>query len=239
MTADHDPAAMDAARLLQINRLATSARLVAGMAHELNNALQVVGGLVELLGDRADIPPDAVERIHKIGRQAEKSSGAIRHVLAYTRDGAGHAGRVNLCALVAQALALRGYPIGRAGITASADVPSAPVEVDADSRSVLQILLNLVVNAEEALANQPHRTLTIAVRQDGGATRLSVSDSGHGVPDALAERIFEPFFTTRSSAGTVGLGLPVARTLAQQSGGDLSLETSGTGTTTFVVRWPA
>ncbi len=236
--ADHDAALLDAARLLQINRLATSARLVAGLAHELNNALQVVGGLAELLGDRADIPPDALERILKIGGQTEKASAAIRHVLAYTRDGAGHAGRVNLCALVEQALALRRYPIGRAGITASAEVPSRPVEVVADSRSLMQVLLNLVVNAEEALASQPQRTLAIAVRQDDGGTRLSVSDSGHGVPDALAARIFEPFFTTRSGEGTVGLGLPVARALAHQSGGDLSLETSGTGTTTFAVRWP-
>lgn len=240
MSDDGDvPALPDAARLLQINRLATSARLVAGLAHELNNALQVVGGTVELLGDRADIPTDARARIHKIAGQAEKAGAAIRQVLAFTDEGAGQPGRVDLGALIQQAVAVRRYSIGRAGITVTLDLPSTPLEVTADSRALLQVLLNLVINAEEALATQPHRVLTIAARRDATATRVAVSDTGHGVPRALLERIFEPFFTTRSGERTVGLGLPAARALARQFGGQVTLEQAEGATTTFVVTWPA
>ena len=68
-------------RLRRINRVATSARMVAALAHELNNSLQVVSGLVELIGDREDIPPDAQARIAKIGSQADKATMAVRQVL--------------------------------------------------------------------------------------------------------------------------------------------------------------
>ncbi len=113
---------------------------------------------------------------------------------------------MNLSALAEQALALRRYNLGRAGITATADLPPEPVTITGDGRTVLQVLLNLVLNAEEALANQPQRHLRIGVGRENGRIRLAVSDTGHGVPDALRERIFEPFFTTRTGERVVGLG---------------------------------
>ena len=227
------------AQLRQINRLATAARMVASLAHELNNSLQVVSGLVEWLGDRADIPADAIARIQKIGGQADKAGGAIRQVVNYTREAGHQAGTVNLTAVAEQALALRRYNLGRAGIAATADLPSTPVTIAGDDRAVLQVLLNLVLNAEEALAKQPERQLRIAVGRDNGTTRIAVSDTGHGVPEALRERIFEPFFTTRTEERALGLGLTVARALACETGGQLTLQDAGPGTTTFVVVWPA
>ncbi len=232
------PRALDSGQLLQINRLATAARMVAGLAHELNNVLQVVGGLVELLDDRA-LPPDAQARIQKIGAQVDKATGVIRQVLTYTREAGRQTGSVELGALAEQALALRRYNIGRAGISATIDAATTPVHVVGDSRALLQVLVNLLVNAEEALADQPERRLRIAVERDVGAIRVVVGDTGHGVPVAISGRIFEPFFTTRTGGRAVGLGLPVARELASQSGGQLTLQDPGPGTTAFVVTWPA
>ena len=225
------------AQLRQINRLATAARMVASLAHELNNSLQVVSGMVTLLGDRTDIPADAVARIQKIGGQADKAGGAIRQVVSYAREMPPAVGPVNLSALTEQVLALRRYNLGRAGIAATAAVPSTAVTIAGDGRAVLQVLLNLVLNAEEALAQQSQRQLRIVVEREDGTIRVVVSDTGHGVPEALRERIFEPFFTTRTSERAVGLGLPVARALAGESGGQLALQDAGPGTTTFVVTW--
>jgi signal transduction histidine kinase len=232
------PAGLDLAQLRQINRLATAARMVASLAHELNNSLQIVSGLVELLGDRTDVPADALARIQKIGGQADKATAAIRQVVTYTREPGQEIGAVNLSVLAEQTLALRRYNLGRAGILATADLPPEPIFITGDRRAVLQVLLNLVLNAEEALANQPQRQLQIGVGRDNGVVRLAVRDTGHGVPEALRERIFEPFFTTRTDERVVGLGLPVARALAGQSGGLLTLHDAGPGTTTFVVAWP-
>src|SRR5262245_33978133 len=110
-------ATLDTAQLARLNRLATMARLVAGLAHELNNTLQVVSGLVELLADRPDLPPDAVTRLQKIGGQADKATTAIRQVLGYTREAsATDSSIVDMTTVVDQVLALRRYQLGRVGI---------------------------------------------------------------------------------------------------------------------------
>ena len=231
-------AALNTSQLRQINRLATTARMVASLAHELNNSLQVVSGLVALLGDRTDLPADAAARIQKIGGQADKASAAIHLVVAYTRDLGPETGAVNLSALAEQALSLRRYNLGRAGIAATASVPPDPVVVTGDGRALLQVLLNLVINAEEALANQPQRQLRILLERVNGGIRMAVSDTGHGVAEALRAHIFEPFFSTRTGERVLGLGLPVALALAGQSGAQLTLDDPGPGTTTFAVTWP-
>ena len=223
----------------QINRLATAARMVAGLAHELNNSLQVVSGLVELLGDRPDIPPDAVTRIQRIGGQAEKATVAIRQVLGYTREFGPETTSVDLAAAAEQALALRRYQLGRAGISATVEAPSIPVTVPGDDRALLQVLLNLVLNAEDALAQEPVRGLRVTVQRQGARARLVVRDTGHGVPEELRGRIFEPFFTTRAGERSVGLGLPVARLIAARHGGQVSLGASSPGATEFVLDLPA
>ena len=224
-------------QLGQINRLATSARMVAGLAHELNNTLQVVSGLVELLGDRDDIPADALARIAKIGGQAEKATQAVRQVLTYTRDLSPEKGNVNLAAVAERALALRRYNLGRAGISVTTAF-GAPVAIRGEDRMMLQVLLNLVLNAEEALHQQPVRELRLSIDAGNGAARVAITDTGHGVPGDLHDRIFEPFFTTRSDERAVGLGLPVARVLAAQHGGQVRLASSQPGVTTFVAEWP-
>ena len=232
-------ASLDAPQLARLNRLATMARLIAGLAHELNNTLQVVSGLVELLADRPDLPADAVTRLQKIGGQADKATTAIRQVISYTRETAGSdAGVVDVAGLVDQVLALRRYQLGRLGVTVSVDRPHAiKSQVRGDERQLAQALLNLVMNAEEALAGHPERRLRIALAPAEGAIQVHVEDSGPGVPADVRTRIFEPFFTTRSSDRAVGLGLPVSQSLVQAHGGNVWLSSNAPGAT-FVIELP-
>jgi len=226
------------AQLRRINRVATSARMVAALAHELNNSLQVVSGLVELLGDRQDIPPDAQARIAKIGGQADKATQAIRQVLTYTRELGPERGQVSLASLVDRVLALRQYNLGRAGVSVTVTPLERPVHVTGDERLMQQVLLNLVLNAEEALIQQPTRELRVTVAASDGLARVEVADTGQGVPEDLTERIFEPFFTTRNDERAIGLGLPVARALAAQERGRVALVRSRPGDTVFLAEWP-
>ena len=229
---------LDSSRLAQINRLTTIARFVSGLAHELNNSLQVMGGLAELLADRADIPPDAVVRIRQIGGQADRASGVIRQVLGFVRDPGGDGGAVDLGAVVERALALRRYQLGRARIEVTWDArPQERCRVSGRERAIEQVVLNLLVNAEEALDGQADRRVSLALARAAGRVRLAVSDTGPGVPPDLRERIFEPFFTTRSSSRAVGLGLTVGAAIAAALGGTLALGDAGPGAT-FVLDLP-
>jgi signal transduction histidine kinase len=215
------------------------ARLVAGLAHELNNTLQVISGLVELLADRPDLPADAVARLQKIGGQADKATTAIRQVLGYTRETtAAETGVVDMATAVDQVLALRRYQLGRLGVTVSVDRPQTiNCKVRGDERQLAQALLNLVMNAEEALSGHSERRLRIVMAPAEKAIQIHVEDSGPGVAPEIRSRIFEPFFTTRSSDRAVGLGLPVSQALVRAHAGNLWLSPNAPGAT-FVIELP-
>jgi two-component system NtrC family sensor kinase len=229
-----------AEQLARMNRLATIARLVAGLAHELNNSLQIIGGTVELMTDRTDLPQDVLARLQRIGGQSEKATVTIRQVLGYCRETTSEAAAlVDVGGTIRQVVALRQYPIHRAGITLKVDgLEGGPVpKVRADERTLAQAVLNLVVNAEEALVGQPAREIRIAVTPEGSGVRILVADSGPGVAPEHREQIFEPFFTTRSTERAVGLGLPVSRAIVERAGGRLTLADTSTGAT-FVIDLP-
>jgi two-component system C4-dicarboxylate transport sensor histidine kinase DctB len=231
-------ASLDDGQLAQINRLTTIARFVSGLAHELNNSLQVMGGLVELLADRPDIPADAAVRIQKIGGQADKASGVIRQVLAFTRGQGGETATFDLGALVDRALSLRRYQLGRVGIAVTWARPAhEPFRVTGEERLIEQVVVNLIVNAEEALDGQPDRRITLALARVAGVVQLSVADTGPGVPEDLRERIFDAFFTTRTSERAIGLGLTVGAAVAAAHGGRLLLADAAPGAT-FVLELP-
>jgi C4-dicarboxylate-specific signal transduction histidine kinase len=235
---DGAPLALDEDRLAQINRLTTVARFVSGLAHELNNSLQVMGGLVELLADRPDVPADAAVRIQKIGGQTDKASGIIRQVLAFTRGEAGETAAFDLAAVVDRALALRRYQLGRSGVALAWTRPAhEPFRVSGQERLVEQVVVNLIVNAEEAVEGQPERKVSLALARGAGRVQLTVADSGPGVPPELRARIFEPFFTTRTSERAVGLGLTVGAAVASAHGGRLALADTTPGAT-FVLELP-
>jgi len=224
-------------QLAQINRLATVARFVSSLAHELNNSLQVMGGLIELLAERDDLPQDALLRIERIGTHADQAGGKIKQVVSYVRAPAEPHARVDLGALVDRALTLRSYELERAGIRTVRAVAEQPFAVRGSARDLEQAVLNLLANAQEAIAGADTRELRIGMTRTAGRVRLSVTDTGPGVPPGLRERIFEPFFTTHPASGAVGLGLPVAAHTAAAHGGRLSVLDEGPGAT-FVLDLP-
>jgi signal transduction histidine kinase len=224
-------------QLAQINRLATIARFVSALAHELNNSLQVMGGLVELLAERDDLPADVLVRIGRIGAQADRASGKIRQVVSYVREPDQSWARLDLGSVVDRALTLRSYELGRAGVAVMWDLPVERFPVHGSARDLQQAVLNLLANAQEALAGAAARELTVGLARFGSSVRLSIGDTGPGVDAELRDRIFDAFFTTHAATGAVGLGLTVAAYTAAAHGGRLALVNDGPGAT-FVLELP-
>jgi two-component system sensor kinase FixL len=232
------PVTLTTTQLTQVNRLTTIARFVSGLAHELNNSLQVMSGLVELLADRGDLPADAAVRVQKIGGQADRASTVIRQVLGFVREAGGARMALDLAAATDRAVALRRYQLGRSGVSLRWErVPGQTFRVQGVESQLQQVVINLLVNAEEALADQTERRLDVSLARNAGIVQLAVADSGPGVAPELRERIFDPFFTTRQSARAVGLGLTVSAAIAAAHSGRLYLADVAPGST-FILELP-
>ncbi len=236
--AKNGPALPGPEDLVTLNRSATIARVVAGVFHELNNSLQVIGGLAELLQETPGLPISVVDGLRRIHGQNVKAASAIADVMAFSRQRAEVRGRVNMRDLTTRAVGLRSFAIGRARLTSVFEPPkTGVVDVSGHASLLLQAVLNLIVNAEQALAGQQGGTIRVDVELPQGWVVVRVSDNGKGVDPTIAERLFEPFATTKSRDEASGLGLYVARQIAEQHGGTLTNEASASGAS-FVLRLP-
>jgi signal transduction histidine kinase len=141
--------------------------------------------------------------------------------------------------LTTRAVGLRAFAIGRARLTTSFEPPkNGVVDVNGHASLLMQAVLNLIVNAEQSLAGQQGGTIRIEMELPEGWVEVRVVDNGRGIDEAIADRLFEPFMTTRSRDDSSGLGLCVARQIAEQHGGSLTLESADNGAS-FALRLPA
>ena len=215
--------------LRQSEKLSAMGSLLAGVAHELNNPLAIVMGRASLLEEKCD-DPALLADVQRIREAAERCGRIVRTFLNMARAKPATRENVSLNDLTRAAAEMLNYSYRSHGVEMrlhlADDLPSAK----ADGDQIGQIVLNLLVNAQQALAGteQPRVVVETGVeaRRENREPRvwLRVSDNGPGVPDELRPKLFEPFFTTKPEGIGTGLGLAMSRSLARDHGGELTLE---------------
>ena len=218
------------------NRLATIAWLLSTTVHDANNVLQVISGNAEMLDELAAGNDALLKRSRSIGANARKASGLLAELLAVARDEDADAAVVDLRALAERSMALRLYALKKLRIATAVDGDTG-VMVRTRSRDVIQIVVNLVVNAERALGERPGSSLTMSVARTATGGTLMVEDNGPGLPaDRQAGDVFESRFG--NGAGALGIGLAVARRLAVRNGGALAYAPRPGGGCAFTLMLP-
>lgn len=216
--------------LVALNRAATAARLLSGVVHDVNNVLQVISGTVELMASRADLPATMSGSLDRLTRQTTRAAKVLADVQQFTRDSMTDVGRVNLREVAEHSLALRAFAIKRAGLTSRLQAAETQqFYVQGNRAQVQQVLLNLIVNAEQALAGGGGEVL-VELDTDDASVMARVADKGPGVAVEPLERAFEAFVSTRDAWDGAGLGLWAARAIAAEHGGSVTLESSQEGT---------
>jgi signal transduction histidine kinase len=222
-------------QLRQSQKMDAVGSLAGGVAHDFNNLLTAINGYAALL--RAE-PGSA--RTHEfaaaIGNAGERAAALTQQLLAFSRRQVLRPDVMSLNDVVLGMTSLLERLIGeRITIELELDPDLQPTEAD---RSTLdQVLLNLVVNARDAMAGSG--TVTISTRNEGDLVVLEVSDTGVGMDQATAERIFEPFFTTKDVGMGTGLGLSTVYGIVTQTGGTIHVRSAPGEGATFTVRLPA
>ncbi|BCS33549.1 hypothetical protein TBR22_A27760 [Luteitalea sp. TBR-22] len=210
---------LGAGDLVFANRLITLELVLPNVTHEINNALQVIGGLGEILATRPGISDDVAQKLQRIHGQSVRCSGLLRELLGYARrDEASPV--TDVARSLDRALNLRRYHLARARVTVHVEPLSDGTHLARmDSQHFEQVVVNLVLNAEQALMGRPDPVIRLTYGRDGGQLVLQVSDNGPGIDQAREGDYFAPFMTTRD--GAVGLGLTASRALANAAGGAL------------------
>lgn len=229
--------------LHQSEKLAALGSLLAGVAHELNNPLSIV------LGQAVMMREDAVEagahgyvreRAEKIEAAAERCARVVRSFLAIARQRKAEKRSVALAPVVEGAIDLLSYGLRTGGVEVVRDYQDGLPDVFADMDQVQQILINLLVNATQALEEVAgRREIRISARTTPDeSVCLVIADNGPGIPKEIAARVFDPFFTTKPHGMGTGIGLSVSRGLAHAQGGRLAMQDSPLGGAAFELSLP-
>jgi CheY-like chemotaxis protein len=217
---------------LRNERLEVVASLIGGVAHELNNPLALLVGHATLLRRKAGDGPLA-DRADKIGQAAERCARIVRNFLGLARRQPADRKPIDLGGLVKETLEILAHGLRVDGIEVEAEIAPDLPRVPGDTDRLRQLLVYLVMNAEQALRRKDGgRRLRVCVERvsvPAGAVRVVVADNGPGVPVELREKIFEPLFSTRASGEGTGMGLPLCRGIVADHGGELRLEESEEG----------
>jgi len=236
--------------LRETQRLQAVGQLAGGIAHEANNQMMVVLGGAHFLLRHPDLPEAARQDVEQMRRAAERTASITQQLLAFGRRQVLQLQHVNLNSVVEsigpvlrrslaehQSLVVR---LGQVGAT-----------VRADSRQLEQVLLNLTLNARDAMPEGGDLTIETCEVElgpaDAGRARvppgtyelLVVKDTGHGMDQATLARVFEPFFTTKGVGQGTGLGLSVVHGIVSQTGGHIQVDTAPGEGATFKLYFPA
>ena len=213
--ADQAEIASQRERLHQSEKLNALGALLAGVAHELNNPLSVLVGQSLLLKETTS-DPTLAKRAERIGRAADRCSRIVKTFLSMARKSTPELAEVHLNAVIDAAVEITAYPLRTAEIKLELDTADDLPTVWGDADQLSQVLMNMVVNAQQAMADhaQP-RALKLTTRADRDWVYVEVADTGPGIADDIQARLFEPFFTTKEVGQGTGIGLSISRGIVE------------------------
>ena len=228
-------------QLRQAERLDSLGQLAGGIAHDFNNLLAVISGYADMLAE--ELPEDHPCRADAagIGQAAARGSALTRQLLIFSRLEPSQPEVLDLNAIVVDVQRLLRRTIGE-DIDVSTVLDPALPRVTIDRSKLEQVLMNAVMNSRAAMPSGGHLTITTSMDSDDAGTpaaRLTVTDTGCGMPPEVVARAFEPFFTTKGRGQGTGLGLATAYGAVTEAGGTINLESRPDHGTTLRVRLPA
>jgi signal transduction histidine kinase/CheY-like chemotaxis protein len=229
-------------KMLQTEKMVAPGQLVSGIAHELNNPLTTIMGYAQLLLGHGLIPAQLSEA-RKVCQEAERARRIVKNLLYFARENKPERTPVDLNEIVERTLALRSYELKIENIVVESRLARDLPQTMADPYQLQQVVLNLVINAEQALLAERGQgrieiRTRVALYRHEKRLALEVSDDGPGIPREIAPRIFDPFFTTKAPGVGTGLGLSIVYGIVRQHDGEVTFDSLPGSGARFLVELP-
>lgn len=224
--------------LIQSERMAAFGALGAGITHEVKNPVTSLLGFAQLAQRKISDPEKVLELLKLIESQALRCRDLLQNFLKFARGGSGEWARLNPASLVEEAAKVLRHQLMIHRVQLEVDAGENVPDVMGNSGELQQVLVNLAVNAQQAMPSGGQVSLSVARADDGGAV-IRVSDNGPGIPSDIKDRVFEPFFTTKAPGQGTGLGLSISFNIVRNHRGSISVESEPGKGATFSIHMPA
>ncbi|MFZ0797923.1 MAG: PAS domain S-box protein [Terriglobales bacterium] len=225
-------------QIIQSERLAAMGQMIGGFAHELNNPLTSILGMAELLQE-GDTNEGARKQIGILHQQARRAAEIVQNLQYFARPPAPGRSQVNLNELVQRTVQMQAYPLRKSNVTVDFLPEPAIPAVVADPNQLMQVFLNLLLNAEQAIReNREKGTIRVRIGRNPDSVWIMFQDDGPGIAPENLAHIFDPFFTTKRPGRGTGLGLSICKTVLREHGGNIEAATAPDGGAVFTLTLP-
>ena len=202
--------------------------MTTGVAHELNNPLNNIGLFIGNVLDHIELgevdPDRIVADLGKAMEQVRKATEIITHLRTFGRPAPVALERVNVDDVISRSLSLVQEQLRMRAIEVEVERHGTDLHVLGNPIQLEQVFINLLTNARDALGEAKRREVHVSSRQDGDVVRITLADTGPGIPPEIEQRIFDPFFTTKEVGGGTGLGLSITYSIVKEHGGEIWVE---------------
>lgn len=224
-------------QLVQAERLAAMGQMIDGFAHELNNPLTAIMGGIDLLD--TGVNEGSEKHLRLLKEQSRRAVEVVQNLLFFSRPPARGTTRLNMNDLIQRTLLLHQYSLRVSGISVDF-LPEATLPTyEGDASQLMQVFLNLLINAEQAIRSVRERgTIRVRLGRGEGKLWISFQDDGPGVPEGTLRNIFDPFYSTKRPGGGTGMGLSVALGIVKNYGGDIDFQSAPGSGAVFTVSLP-
>ena len=219
-------------------RLAAIGQLAAGVAHEINNPLSIIIGYTDLLLDEDSLKELQRKDLQTIRENAHACKKIIEDLLSFSRKKEPVLEECNIHELIESVVTMLAFEFNRKGIEVRRQFDERISVVFIDADKIRQVLLNILMNAYQALDEGGVVETATRLDEDTGTVVITVSDNGPGISEEIRDKIFQPFFTTKPFGQGTGLGLAVSYGLVKEHGGEIEASSNGEGGTTITVKLP-
>ena len=225
-------------QLYHSSRLASIGELAAGVAHEINNPLTGIMGFSQRLA-RKSTDETSKRDLERIYEEACRAAKVVENLRNFARPKEPKRELISVDDVVQKALEMRNYELRTSNIEVIADISPGLPQISADSYQILQVFLNIIINAEQAIGETNHGgKLGIKIDKHEGYIRISFTNDGPGIPSHEIDKLFDTFFTTRGEQGGTGLGLSICNRIVTEHSGKIHATSKPGQETTFVVELP-